>query len=58
MDGQALQFESVALATRFALDENLPETELVIRYDGVPQEVALPLLREWCNFGHPDSAAA
>src|ERR1035441_9117132 len=56
-DAQALHFPNVALATRFALDENLPDTELVIMYDVVPQEVALPLLPEWCNFGHPESAA-
>ena len=56
--GQALDFTSVPHATRFALDERLPEIEIVVRYDSLEEEVTVPLLPEWCDFHQPDSAIA
>jgi hypothetical protein len=46
----ALSFASVPQAARFALDENLPETEIVLKSDLLPEEVVLPLLPEWCDL--------
>ena len=48
--GQALDFTSVRRAARFARDEKLPETEVVVRYDLLAEEVALPLVPEWCDL--------
>ena len=56
--GQALDFTSVPHAARFARDEKLPEAEIVVRCDFLAEEVALPLLPEWCNLDQPHSAAA
>ena len=56
--GQAFDFTSVSLATRFALDQRLLEIELVVKYDLLPDEVPVPLLPEWRNFGQPPAAAA
>jgi hypothetical protein len=47
---QALDFASVPQATRFALDGNLPETEIVLKSDLLPDEVVVPLLSEWCDL--------
>ena len=55
--GEALHFASVQQAARFALDEKLPEAEIVVRYDLLEQEVAMPLLPEWCDLRQPASAA-
>jgi hypothetical protein len=54
---QALPFTSISHAARFAFDEKVPEAELVLRYDLLEQEVAVPLLREWCDLDEPRSAA-
>ena len=56
--GQALDFTSVPHAARFARDENLPGTEIVVRCDLLEEEVAMPLAPEWCDFDQPHSAAA
>ena len=48
--GQALDFTSVPHAARFTRDEKLAEAEIVVRYDLLAEEVALPLLPEWRNF--------
>jgi|NGEPerStandDraft_6_1074524.scaffolds.fasta_scaffold140899_2 hypothetical protein len=55
---EALPFTSVRHAARFAFDEKLPEAEIVVRYDLLEQEVAVPLLPEWCDLDERDSAAA
>jgi hypothetical protein len=49
--GQAIDFAGVPEATRFALDEKLPTTEIVLKSDLLPDEVVVPLLPEWCDFG-------
>ena len=54
--GQAFDFTSVSRATTFALDEHLPNIELVLMYYTLPQEVALPLLPEWRDFAQPTPA--
>jgi hypothetical protein len=54
---QALVFNSVRKAARFAFDEKVPEAEIVVRSDLVEQEVALPLRPEWCELDEPGSAA-
>ena len=54
---QALLFSSVRQAARFAFDEKVPEAEIVVRCDLVEQEIALPLLPEWCDFDKRRSAA-
>ena len=56
--GQARDFTSVPHAVRFALDGDLPDIEIVLRYEMLPDEVALPLLPEWCDYYQADSAAA
>ena len=56
--GQALDFTCIARATRFALAESMPGIELVLKYDMLPDEVPVPLLAQWRDFGQPDSAAA
>ena len=50
---QALLFGSVPQAARFAFDEKVPQAEIVVRCDLVDQEVALPLLPEWCSLDQP-----
>jgi hypothetical protein len=57
-EGQALDFASVPQAARFAFDEDLPEAEIVLKFHILPEEVALPVLPEWCNLDQPHSAAA
>ena len=49
--GQALDFETVAQATRLALDGNWPDLEMVVRYDVLPEEVAVPILAAWRDAG-------
>jgi len=56
--GQALEFNSVPQAAKFAFEGNLPESEIIIRCDLLEEEVAMPLLPEWCEFERPNSAAA
>jgi len=53
----ALPFHTVPQAARFAYDQELPEAEIVVRCDLVDQEVALPLLPQWCDLYQPGSAA-
>jgi hypothetical protein len=54
---QALDFRSVQQATRFALEENVPEAEIVVRCDLVEREVAVPIVPEWCDIYEPGSYA-
>jgi hypothetical protein len=55
---QALGFTSVPEATRFALGENMPETELVLLFGLLPDEVVVPVVPEYRDFGQPAAAAA
>jgi hypothetical protein len=55
---QALVFRSVRQAARFAIDEKVPEVEIVLRSDLLEVEVTLPLLPEWCDLAEARSAAA
>lgn len=52
---QALIFSSVQHAAKFAFNEKVQEAEIVVRCDLVEQEVALPLLPEWCELHDPGS---
>ncbi len=54
---QAVFFTSVPQAARFAFDEKVPGAEIVVRCDLLEQEVALPLLPQWCDFHEPGSDA-
>jgi hypothetical protein len=54
---QARLFNNVPQAARFAFEQEVPEAEIVVRCDLLEQEVALPLLPEWCDLHQPDSAA-
>jgi hypothetical protein len=47
---QAIPFSSVPHAARFAFAEKILEAEIVVRSDLVEQEVALPVLPQWCAF--------
>ena len=47
---EAVEFESVATATQFALKEHLPEAEIALRCDYLDREIGLPVLREWCEL--------
>jgi hypothetical protein len=59
---EAFAFSDIQHATRFALDQKLPEVEIVVRCDLVDQEVAMPLLPEWykppCVVASKDELAA
>jgi hypothetical protein len=55
--GEARDFNNIAQASRIALDERLPEVEIVLQWEMLPDEVVLPVLAEWCNC-QPDSGAA
>jgi hypothetical protein len=50
---EARGFVSVPQATRFALDASLPEVEIVLRCDLLPEEVVLPVLPEYCDVPPP-----
>ena len=54
--GQALQFTSVSQAARFGLDHSLPDIELVLACYTLPDEVAMPLVPEWCAIDPPGPA--
>jgi hypothetical protein len=54
--GQALQFTSVSEAARFGLDQSLPDIELVLSCYTLPDEIAMPLLPEWCGNERPGPA--
>ena len=56
--GQAVEFTSVRWAIAFAVEGSMPETEVVVRYDLLAEEVTLPLVPEWRDFAQPNSAAA
>jgi hypothetical protein len=55
---EALGFASVPQATRFALDEQVPEAEIVLRFGLLPDEVVVPVLPEYCCFPQPQAVAA
>ena len=55
--GQAREFSSVSHATRFAREEDLPGTEILVRCDLLAEEVTMPVLPEWRDFGQFDAAA-
>jgi hypothetical protein len=54
---QAFDFSSVPRAARFAFDEKVPDAEIVVRCDLLEQEVAVPLLPQWCDAHEPRSTA-
>ena len=56
--GEARDFISVAQASRTALNERLPEVEIVLKWEMLPDEVVAPVLAEWCNGHQPDPGAA
>ena len=46
----ALDFTNVGLASKFALDLELPEMEIVLSYANHVHEVSLPVLLQWHEF--------
>lgn len=50
LSDEPVEFASVAAATRFALQERLPDVEIALRCDYVDREVGMPVLREWCEL--------
>ena len=52
----ALAFTSVPEPARVALDGNWAEMEIVIRYEILPDEVAVPVLPEWRDHAKLGSA--
>ena len=52
----AFAFTSVPEATKVALDGNWAEMEIVIRYETLPDEVAVPVLPEWRDHAKLGSA--
>jgi hypothetical protein len=56
--GQAFDFTSIAHAARFVLDEKMPEIEIVLKCDTLPDEVVMQVLAEYCDFIPPRSVAA
>jgi hypothetical protein len=55
---QALGFTSVHHATRVALNERLPEAEIVMKSELMQEEVTMPVLPEYLDFDQGDAAAA
>jgi hypothetical protein len=49
----AVNFRSVGAAARLALESQLTEMHIVVRYDVVPCEISLPVLTEWSDFDRP-----
>jgi hypothetical protein len=47
---RALDFGDVPGAAEFTLEEELPDMEIVLRYDSFDGGIALPVLAEWCLF--------
>jgi hypothetical protein len=54
---QALLFNSLPEAARFAFHHELSEAEIVVRYEVLDQEVTVPLLPEWCDLDQRRAAA-
>ena len=57
MARQALDFITVPQAAQFALDQDLPAIEIVLKSEVLPEEVVVPVLSEWCGLGLPPKAA-
>jgi hypothetical protein len=55
---QAFDFGSVPRAARFSLEESLAGVEIVLTCDLFPDEVAMPVLPEFCYLQLPDAKAA
>ena len=51
---QAHQFTSVSHAARFGLDHTLPDIELLLACYTLPDEIAMPVLPEWCQKEYPN----
>jgi hypothetical protein len=47
---RALDFANVRSAAKFTFEENLPDMEIILRYDSYNSEIPLPVLAEWCLF--------
>lgn len=47
---QAIDFGSVANATKFALREQLTQTQIVLSFHGLPHHIHVPVLPEWCGL--------
>jgi hypothetical protein len=47
---EARDFVTVSAATRFALCEHLWTAEIILRWESPDYEIALPVLREWCQL--------
>jgi hypothetical protein len=46
----AVDFRTLISATQFALAEQLPQTQMVLTFRGLPYPVPVPVLAEWCTF--------
>jgi hypothetical protein len=46
----ALNFTSVGAAAKVALEKQLTQMQIVVRYAVAPGEIGLPVLAEWSNF--------
>jgi hypothetical protein len=56
-----MNFATVGAAAKVALENQLTQMHIVLRYDVAPCEISLPVLSEWSNFdrkGHPLPARA
>jgi len=54
-ENRALDFTSVPQAARFAYHEHMPQAEIVLRSEVLPEEVVVPMIPEWCGLAclHP-----
>lgn len=46
----AMNFASVGAAAKVALEKQLTQMQIVVRYAVAPCEISLPVLAEWSNF--------
>jgi hypothetical protein len=54
---QALCFTSVTQATKFALEEKVPQAEIVLTFESHPYEFVVPVLPAYRDHDQPDAAA-
>ncbi len=47
---EAVDFGSIAAASRFALKEHLPDAEIALKSDYLDREIEMPVLQEWCEL--------
>ena len=48
----AVDFGTLTNATKFALAEQLTQTQIILTFRGLPHHVPVPVLPEWCSLAN------